>query len=386
MRRPVRILHILDTLGKGGMENGLVNLIHKLDPNCFEHVVCTVRDLGYNAARLPVDRVRLMCLEKAEGTSVIQIPAFARLLRQVHPDIVHSRNWGGIEAVVAARIVRFCGTVHSEHGLDSITAGAEAWRRICFRRIAYRLADRVITVSHALKDVHTRRTGVACNKISVIHNGVDHRRFAPDLETRARVRQEFAIPDDVFCVGAVGNLFPVKDHLTLLKATRRLTGFQKPWRLFIIGDGPERTKLEAFAAADPDCRFRILFLGSSNRVPELMQAMDAYVLSSVTEGISNSLLEAMSTGLAVVATASGGTPEVIKDRESGLLFAVSDDQMLASHLHLLLTEKERRLRLGREAVRRVREHFSLDLMANQYSQLYQNLIPRRCKVEGVGAA
>jgi sugar transferase (PEP-CTERM/EpsH1 system associated) len=376
MPRPIRILHILDTLGKGGMENGLVNLINRLDPSRFEHIVCAVRRLGESAQRLPADRVRIMCLDKTDGTA-LQIPAFARTIRQLRPDIVHSRNWGGIEAVIAGRLVRPCATVHSEHGLDSITGGAEPWYRTRFRRLAYESATRVITVSHALKAFHAQRTGLAVSKISVIHNGVDHLHYAPNPELRARIRNEFAIADDVFCLGAVGSLFPVKDHLTLLKAMRRMAHFQKPWRLFILGDGPERARLQEFAAADPDCAPFITFLGSSNRVPELMQAMDGYILSSLTEGLSNSLLEAMATGLAVVATASGGTPEVVEDGVSGLLFPVADDRVLANHLYSLLLDKARRLRLGQYAARRVREHFSLEWMTAQYDQLYQGVMPNQ---------
>lgn len=372
--KPVRILHVLDTLGKGGLETGLVNLIHALDSNSFEHVVCTIRALGENAERLPAGRVKLICLRKTDRDSSFQIPTLVRIIRQVRPDIVHSRNWGALESVIAARFVRPCSTVHSEHGLDSMAAGREARRRICFRRIAYRLAHRVVTVSHSLKDVHVRNTGISAKRIAVIHNGVDYARFAPNAQIRNRVRDEFAIPEDTFCIGAVGSLFPVKDHLTLLKAVRRLNKIQLSWRLLIIGEGPERANLEKAALADPGCCPRIIFMGASNRVAELMQAMDAYVLPSISEGVSNSLLEAMSTGLPSIATASGGTPEVITHGESGLLFSVSDDRKLADHLLLLFGDRERRARLGRAAVARVRQHFSLDSMATRYKEVYLSLM------------
>lgn len=372
--KPVRVLHVLDTLGKGGLETGLVNLIHKLDPDSFEHVVCTVRGLGENVDRLPAGRVQLMCLRKTDLDSSFQIPTLVRIIREVRPDIVHSRNWGTIEAVIAARLVRPCSTVHSEHGLDSMAAGKEAWRRICFRRIAYRLAHRVITVSHSLREVHARNTGISPKRISVIHNGVDHVRFVAAPEIRKRVREEFAISEDTFCIGAVGSLFPVKDHLTLLRAVRRFNRIQPSWRLLIIGEGPERAKLEKAAIADLDCRSRVVFIGASTRVPELLQAMDVYALPSISEGISNSLLEAMSTGVPSIATATGGTPEVITHGHSGLLFPVSDDQMLADHLLLLFRDRERRVSLGRAAVDRVRQHFSLDSMTSRYKELYLSLI------------
>ncbi len=373
MPAPIRIMHFVDGLGKGGLENGLVNLIERLDPERFEHVVCAIRHLGPNAGRLPVDRVRVMCLGKKDTDSPLQVGALVRAIREVQPDIVHSRNWGAVEAVMAGKLVRSCAVVHSEHGLESNASAKEPWRRICFRRLAFELADRVVSVSYQLRDVHARRTGFASRKISVIHNGVDSRRFCPDAEARAHVRQELGIAPDEFCIGSVGNLLPVKDHMTLLRAFDKIAGAFATWRLVLIGEGSERSKLEAFAAAHSDWRRRVSFLGSSSRVPEILNAMDVYVLPSISEGISNSLLEAMATGLSVVATAAGGNPEVVLDRDSGLLFPVGDSERLADKLLELHAGKDLRVQLGQAALRRVREDFSIDAMVRNYAQMYESL-------------
>jgi glycosyltransferase involved in cell wall biosynthesis len=265
--------------------------------------------------------------------------------------------------------------VHSEHGLASESSAPEPWRRTWLRRLAFCLADRVVTVSHQLKEHHARRTGFPEQRITVIHNGVDNQRFRPNAEARARVRRELGLSEGEFCIGSVGNLFPVKDHLTLLRAADELASNGGAWRVLVIGDGPELPRLEAFVAAHEACRRRVSFLRSSDRVPELLQALDAYVLSSVFEGVSNSLLEAMSTGIPVVATVVGGNPEVVIDGVSGLLFPAGDSSRLATHLETLWLEPERRGRLGREAQRRVAEHFSMASMVRQYTQLYESLRP-----------
>ncbi len=119
MTAPIRVMHVMDGLTQGGMENGVVNLILGLDPERFEHVVYAIRQLGPNAERLPGDRVRVMCLDKKERGLPLQAGDFARAIREVKPDIVHSRNWGAVEAVVAAKWVGSCAVVPSEHGLDS---------------------------------------------------------------------------------------------------------------------------------------------------------------------------------------------------------------------------------------------------------------------------
>ena len=300
--------------------------------------------------------------------------ALARGIREVGPDIVHCRNWGAVEAVVAGKWVGSCAVVHSEHGLESNARTKEPWRRICFRRLAFELADRVVSVSYQLRDLHARRTGFAAHKIAVIHNGVDSRRFYPDPEARVRVRQELGVSPDEFCIGSVGNLHPVKDHMTLLQAIEKVGGAFTNWRLLVIGEGPELPRLEAFASAHPDWRGRVSFLGSSSRVAEMLNAMDVYVLPSISEGISNSLLEAMATGLPVVATATGGNPEVVVDGDSGLLFPVGDSGGLADKLLELRAGKDLCVQLGQRALRRVKEDFSIDSMVRNYAQMYESLV------------
>jgi sugar transferase (PEP-CTERM/EpsH1 system associated) len=370
---PIRIMHVVDHLGKGGLENGLVNLINGLDPGRFEHVVYAIHRLGPNAERLPKDRTTIICQGKQETDSRFQIGTLTGAIRSVKPDIVHSRNWAAIEAVVAGWLTRSCAVVHGEHGLEGDPDAKEPRRRIWFRRLAYELADRVLSVSCHLRDLHARRTGFRANRITVIHNGVDSRRFFPDPEARARMRAHLGIAEDEFCIGCVGNLLPVKDHITLLKAAEVLSRQTARWRLIIAGEGPERAKLEEFIGQHPDWKQHVRLPGTSDGVPELLNAFDVYVLSSVAEGISNSLLEAMSCGLAVIATETGGNPEVVVDGESGVLFPVADFERLASELDALRTNVGRRQQLGRQAIRRVRDEFSIEAMVRKYGEVYEDL-------------
>ncbi len=365
-------MHVVDHLGKGGLENGLVNLINNLDSARFEHVVCTMRLLGPNADRLP-GNVRVMCLGKRDSDFPVQVGRLARKIREIEPQIVHSRNWGAVEAVAAARWVRSCAVVHSEHGLESGAETKEPRRRTWFRRLAFELADRVVTVSHQLKELHSRRTGFAADKISVIHNGVDGSRFFANQPARARMRAELGIAGEEFCIGSVGNLLPVKDYLTALRALERVAGILKSWRLVIVGEGSERPKLESFLADRPEWKGRVSLLGTSDRIPEVLNAMDVFLLPSLSEGVSNSLLEAMSTGLPVIATATGGNPEVVVDGESGLLFPVGDSSKLAELLIRLQGQPGLRAQLSQQAVTRVRSEFSIDSMVRNYAGLYESL-------------
>jgi glycosyltransferase involved in cell wall biosynthesis len=263
--------------------------------------------------------------------------------------------------------------VHSEHGLEAAPNAKEPWRRSCFRRLAFRLADRVVSVSYHLRDLHAKRTGFPAHKITVIHNGVDSSRFSPSFETRRRVREELGLSDKTFCIGCVGNLLPVKDHMTLLRALEGITDGDENWHVLMIGQGPEHPKLEAFVAAHPAWKERVSFLGLSHQVPKLLNAMDVYVLPSIAEGLSNSLLEAMASGLPVVATATGGNPEVVEEGKSGLLFPVGDFRQLAEQLRELRVSRALRVQLAQQAIRRTRENFSIEAMVGKYEQLYESL-------------
>jgi sugar transferase (PEP-CTERM/EpsH1 system associated) len=369
----VRIMHVVDSLGRGGLENGLVNLIARLDPRRFRHIVLALRRLGPAADLLPLDRAEVLCLNSEGINSRFQATTLVRAIRAIRPDIVHSRNWGGIEAVIAGRIAGACALVHSEHGLEAAASVKEPWRRIWYRRLAYEMADRVLSVSRQLRQFHCDRTGFPDHKFHVIHNGVDTRRFVADPQSRRRIRDELGISDQDFCIGSVGNLLPVKDHLTMLRAFDELLKSGGNWRVLLVGEGPERQTLESFLDARPELHRRVSFIGSSNRVPELLRALDIYVLPSLNEGISNSLLEAMASGLPVVVTAVGGNSEVVIEGESGLLFPVGNYRQLAKHIAILLANSELRQRLGTQAAQRMRDEFSIESMVRNYERLYTDL-------------
>jgi glycosyltransferase involved in cell wall biosynthesis len=264
--------------------------------------------------------------------------------------------------------------VHSEHGIDSQFSVREPLRRTGFRRAAFELADQVICVSNQLRSYHASRTGFSQQRITVIHNGVDVERFAADPERRAAARRDLGLSENNFCIGCIGNLTPVKDYMTLFRAMARVAHGCADWRVIIVGDGPLRDQLENFVR-ESALRDQVSFHGLTERVSDFLNAFDVYALTSVSEGISNSLLESMATGLPVVVTATGGNPEVVADKESGLLFPVGDFEKLAEHLLLLKARPDLRLDFGRQARRRVNEEFSIDSMIQRYHCLYTSLAP-----------
>jgi len=382
----IRILHVVEAIGiGGGIENGIAHLIERMDSTRFEHILCGVFRLGPQVERYPADRVQIVCLEQKPRRLAIQTGPLAEMIRKLRPDVVHSRNWGALEAAVAARWVGETSVIHSEHGVEMDPA-AEPRRRSWFRRFVFSLTDRVFCVSYQLRDMLAARTGFPQRKIGVIHNGVKTSLFRPDASVRRRFRAELGIDDDEFCIGCVGRLNRIKDYPTMFRAAELFSKSCASWRLLIVGSGAELSALREFVNSSPVLRGRVHFIGASNRVPELLNALDVYVLPSLCEGISNSLLEAMATGLPVIASDTGGNPEVVVDGESGLLFPVGDFRRLADQLLLLYSAKERRVQFGQMALCRVKEQFSLDSMVEQYEEMYSSLVRTRVLRAGVQSA
>jgi len=241
--------------------------------------------------------------------------------------------------------------------------------------MAYAMTDAIFAVTRELRDFHARQAWIRPERIGVMYNGVDTQRFAPCKETQLAMRKELGLPAESFVIGTVGRLVPIKDHHTLLKAAALLSGSGIDVRVLLVGSGPERERLRS--RTTDSLEGRVCFAGDSSRVPEMLNAMDVFVLPSLGEGMSNTLLEAMATGLPVFATNVGGNPEIIEDNVSGCLFAPGDAAWLADRLKLLARDPAVIHQLGTAARNRAMEFFSLSLMLENYRSFYLDLIARR---------
>jgi sugar transferase (PEP-CTERM/EpsH1 system associated) len=369
----LRILHVVSRLGMGGTEHGVLKLIRGLGAEEFEHRICAVRGVDANFAK----QMNVSSLACAAGKPKpgFQFPLFrlARIMKDFQPHIVHTRNFGSIEAIPAARLARIPITIHSEHGYEiEILRGLPLRRRIACRAF-YAMADVVFAVTGDLRSYHSTQSWLPADKFRVIYNGVDTERFNPDPERGLRIRSELGIPSERFLIGSVGRLVPIKDHGTLLAAAERLAQQGRDVHALIVGSGPELKKLQTLAAASSALAGRTTFPGASDRVPELLNAMDAFVLPSICEGMSNTILEAMASGLPVMATRAGGNPELIDEGSNGCLFPPRDAGELARHLSQLIDEPVQRRKFAVEARWRAVEQFSLSGMIQRYRSLYFEL-------------
>jgi glycosyltransferase involved in cell wall biosynthesis len=196
---------------------------------------------------------------------------------------------------------------------------------------------------------------------------------AVNMQAAARVRQIFDVPIDVPLVGSVGRLHPQKDFATLLAAIAQVRKRIPTVRLLLVGDGELRDELESQSRSLGLSEI-VTFAGSRTDVPEILAAVDVFTLSSLWEGMSNAALEAMAAGLPVVATAVGGTPEVVVDEVTGLLVPPHDPTSLAGALTTLLREPALRRRMGQAGRERVQEQFSVERMVCRTEALYTEML------------
>ena len=369
--RPV-IVHAMHSLAVGGLENGVVNLVNATG-SAFRHVIVCMTGEGPMRERLRPG-VDVVAIGKRPGHD---LPAFVRLvrtLRRIRPAVVHSRNWAAFDAIPAARLARVPFVVHGEHGREVGDPHGRSRRRNRARRTLAPLVSRFVTVSDDLRGWLIEVVGIPAHKVMTIRNGVDLSRFGHLERYPARLR--LGLPGDSVVIGTVGRLDPVKDQAALVRAFATVAASHPDALLVIAGDGPCRAALGRLVE-ELGIAARVRLLGDRTDVPAVLAAMDVFVLPSIAEGISNTILEAMASGLPVVATRVGGSPELIEDGVSGTLVPAQDPAALASALGVYLDEPGMRAVHGKAARERAAARFGLDSMCGAYADLYRELLAGR---------
>lgn len=368
----IKILHVLDSLGVGGMERVVIDVVNGLDQSRFDQVVCCVSRKGDAAWRL---RQGAKCIDLGKGDRADHLAPLkiARVIRSESPDIVHTQSWSGVDAAIAKLITGAAGLVHSEHGRNYPHINSEPLKRKIARRCLYHVADAVFAVSNEVRDYYCRETGFARDRMLVIPNGIDARRI--DEADTGRAREEFGIGVDDFIIGTVARLDATKDTITLARAFARLYFAQASpkLKLLVVGDGDERAAIENFAA-ERGLNGAIIFTGIRHDAPRLLGAMNLFALSSLSEGMPITVLEAMAARLPVVATNVGALPEMVEEGVTGFLVEPKDDQSLAERFARLCSNRDLARQFGQAGRAVVEREYSLEAMLQRYAELYLSVL------------
>jgi sugar transferase (PEP-CTERM/EpsH1 system associated) len=378
--RPL-VAHIIFSLDVGGLENGLINLLNHM-PSRYRHVVICLSHFSDFRDRIQRGDVKVFALHKRPGKDFAVYIRLWRLLKRLRPDIVHTRNYGALDSNFIAALAGVSLRVHGEHGWDMTDLNGENLKYKLLRRGLSPLIQRHVTVSRDLGTWLTECVGIPERRVCAIHNGVDTDIFYPvsscSFNWVREAGDEFS--GDKYIIGTIGRMASVKDQLTLARAfielMRQEPRLRERVRLVMIGDGPLREPSRALLAENGLAAASWL-PGRRDDVADLLRGMNLFVLPSLNEGISNTILEAMATGLAVVATDVGGNPELVIDGKTGTLVPPSNPTALARAMARYIADPDAAATASRSARTRALDEFSLGSMVNAYTQLYDDLMETR---------
>lgn len=370
------IVHIIYRLSIGGLENGLVNIINRLPEDRYRHAIICLTDSTDFSQRIKRQDVAIYQMHKRPGQDWASFYKVYSLLKQLRPAIVHTRNLAAIEYQFCALLAGVPYRVHGEHGWDVFDPDGHIVKYQWLRRILGLFIHRFIPLSQHLQDYLLERVKIPASKITRICNGVDTKIFYPRTGNRLMPDGCPQVRDDQIVIGTVGRMHGVKDQLTLVRAfidaCEKSPEFAERARLFLIGDGPLRGQALELLAASHQAD-KAWLPGERNDIATILRSLDIFVLPSKSEGISNTILEAMATGLPVIATRVGGNPELVLDGQTGRLVEKENVESLSVVLRDLVANDEKCRQFGEAAYQCVQAEFSIDSMVARYQQIYDRL-------------
>ncbi|MEW6052149.1 MAG: glycosyltransferase [Candidatus Zixiibacteriota bacterium] len=370
----INLLHTVLNLGFAGLERIVTELTLRIDKTRFNVEVCCFNKLGPFAELLQEAGIKVWLLEKNPRHFDPRDPLkLVKYFRQHHIHVINTHSGTFFEATAAARLARVPVVVYTDHGRPNI----EPPLRTLEDAVTTRFADRVIAVSEELRDNMFRKLKVQKHKMQIILNGVNMETFSPRPKSETLLR-ELDISPEARVVGTVGRLETIKDQATLIEGFAQLHRALPESVLVLVGGGSLQTELEE-QVRSLNLTDSVRFAGKRADIPDFLNLFDLFVLSSVSEGTSVSLLEAMASGLPAVVTNVGGNPAIVDDNVNGILFKVGDADGLAAALQSLLTDDTRRSAFARAAREKVGREYSLDKMVAEYERLFLQLLHRKGK-------
>ncbi len=371
------VAHIISTLNFGGLENGLINLINQMPSSRYRHAIVCLYTYDDFSTRLKRTDVPIFAIHKRPGKD---LPHYARLwqkLRGLEPDITHTRNLGTLDTVLIAAAAGVKHRVHSEHGWDPSDLLGRNLKYRMLRRALDPMVGHYASVSSDIEKWLTGRIGVSRNKVSCVYNGVDSEKFRPHPDGKVLLPERGFADPETFVLGTIGRMATVKDQITLAKAFVRLLAdnpnTRQKYRLVMIGSG-ELLEDVRDILRQGNALSQAWLPGYRADIADVLRGLDLFVLPSLNEGTSNTILEAMASGLPVLATRVGGNAELVIEDRTGSLVPSQDPVAMARAIANYQEHPERAREHGRAGRRRVLERFSLASMVSGYLDVYDRVL------------
>jgi len=365
-----QVMHVVLRMTPGGTERLVLEICKRVRGD-FNVTVCCLDDEGEWAADLRHEGIDVVALRRQPGFRPSVGRRIAALAAERQVDLLHCHQYSPfVYGWIASQFNRRLKVVYTEHG--RLSDAPPSWKRQLVNPLLSHVNGEMVAVSHELRD-YMLASRFTARRVGVIHNGIEPGP-TPSPSDRLRARRALGIDDKAFVVMAVARLDPVKDFPTLIDAFATVRDAVPHARLVIVGDGPERARLDA-CAADARVAGAVDLIGFRAGVRGLLPAADLYVSSSISEGISITILEAMAANVAVVATAVGGTPEVLRTAaDGGILVPSRDPARLASAVLSLERDPAARAAIAAGGRRRLETAFNIDRMVGDYVRTYRRLL------------
>ncbi len=371
------VVHVIHSFGMGGLENGLVNIINRMPDGRYRHAIVCLAESGAFENRIERPGVQIISLHRQPGHDSTLYWKLWKALRGLRPDIVHTRNLSALEGQIPAFFLPGVRTVHGVHGRDVFDLDGVNRKYNLLRKLIRPLVGRYIAVSNDLKHWLQEKVGVPEKRVIQIYNGVDQIRFTPRSGERPDLAPAGFLGKERVVAGTVGRLAAVKDQANLIQAFNLLLSRHPEnrdhLRLIITGDGPERGRLEKLVE-DLQIQECVWITGDRNDIPDILKLFDIFVLPSLGEGISNTILEAMATGLPIIATHVGGNPELVEEGVNGHLVPRGNHEALAESMERLIHSSSSRKSMGEASLERVRAEFDWNKTVAGYLAVYDGLL------------
>jgi glycosyltransferase involved in cell wall biosynthesis len=370
-QQPPTICQLLHTLNVGGAEVLAARLARRLRDR-FRFVFVCLDELGALGKDLAAEGFPVTVVGRRPGVDWRCAWRLGWLLRRERVGLVQAHQYGPFFYALAARLLyRRPPVLFTEHGRDHPDYPRR--KRMVVNRLLLRRRDRVVGVGEAVRQALIHNEGIPAGRVEVLYNGVDLAPFGSPCPDRAALRREVGAGPADFVIFQVARLDRLKDHPTAVRTLARLAPRLPRARLVLVGEGPERAAIEGLVRRE-GLGERVRLLGLRKDVARLLPAADLFLLTSVTEGIPLTIIEAMGAGLPVVATRVGGMTEVVEEGRTGLLAPAGDDAALAEHVVGLAEAPARREEIGRLGRERAAALFSEERMLDGYVRLYREML------------
>jgi sugar transferase (PEP-CTERM/EpsH1 system associated) len=369
------VVHLIYKLDFGGLETLLVECVNHMPAEKYRHAIVCLTDFTEFSKKITRPDVAIYSLNKPPGLGLKTHIDIWKLFRKIKPTILHTYNLSAIEYTLAAALAGVPIRVHAEHGRDTSDPEGTNWKHNLLRRLLIPFIDFFIPVSVDLKNWLKSAIHVPDEKILLINNGVDTHRFNK-MADNAPLEKSVHFSNDCLVIGTVGRVQDVKNHHCLIAAFMRLQELlplhKARLRLAIVGNGPLFSEIQA-KTIELGISDVVWMPGARDDIADIMQNFSVFAMTSIAEGTPVVILEAMASGLPVVATKVGGIPELVIDGVTGSLVAPSDPVAFAEALAPYLTDPTLQKRHGMAGRERIEKIYSIEAMLGSYTNMYDGL-------------